>query len=253
VAKAKKKKEHPYENAAHILIAALKVAPPALHPPKPFHFGGPQPKVDAESYVHTGLWIAGLAKPYVDPEDRKAFDDWVRLAKLQLELGAGETSQRAKLFEADAGKVKRVPLKIGVWAAHEASNWAFRPIYAGGAARVAASNFVKLLLKLGKDAEVSTFLRNLDRVALYMESEAMMRNRKIVQKEKAVRTLWRGSTDGRASHWVMERADGTFALLAKMGPRWVLTEGRRDDVLATVDDKQFEEAAQVVLAATATT
>jgi hypothetical protein len=80
VAKPKKKSKLPFDNAAYLLISALKLAPPALHPKRPFHGGGPQPQCDSEGYVHAGLWLAGWAESYVGEADRKTFDKFVGLA-----------------------------------------------------------------------------------------------------------------------------------------------------------------------------
>ena len=48
--------------------------------------------------------------------------------------------------------------------------------------------------------------------------------------------------DDKPSHWLMRLTDGKYALFSKVGTRWALVEGKRDDVLANVGDRHFEAA-----------
>jgi hypothetical protein len=231
-----------WDGAHHLLISALEVTPPELHPARPFHGGGPQPKVDALGYVTAALWLADRGSAHVEPRDRESFDGWVKLARRQLELGPRDVSQRAKLFQARAGSVSRVPLKLAVWAAHEAANWAFRPIYAGGAARPAAGQLARLLLEEGSAANVRAYLADLDALCVHLELLGKVRERGLTPSAEIETTICRGHADGKPSHWLMRLANRRYALLAKVGARWVLTEGKRGDVLARLSADQRDAA-----------
>jgi hypothetical protein len=247
MAKAKKKPKLPFDNAAYLLISALKLAPPDLHPTRPFHGGGPQPKCDSEGYLVAGLWLAGWAEPHVAKADRKAFDEFVNLAKKQLTLGRDNTTLRKKLRRANAGKAKGIPLKLAHWSAAEASNWTFHSIYAGGAARPAAGNVVKLLKRVGTTDDIRHYLAELDIFSLHLEALARLRDHKLKPTAPAERTLWRGCTDDKATHWLMRLTNGHLALIAKIGLRWELFEGDKDFVLAHVPDDHLEAAVAAAL------
>ena len=234
------------DNAHHLLIGALKVAPPATHPPRPFHGGGPQPKIDAEGYVVAALWLADRVQKEVDPRDKQTFDEYVALARRQLSVGTDNKEKQKDLYSADAKKASRIPCKVGIWTAHEAANWAFRPIYAGGAARPAAANVARFLLK-NDPAALPSYLADLDALCIHLEATSTLRARRQAPKGKVVATPWRGITDGKVSHWLMRLAGNKLALLAKQGTRWQLIEGTDNDVLANVPDTLLEAAAAAAI------
>jgi hypothetical protein len=228
-------------NAAHLLLSALKASPPNSHPPSPFHMGGPQPKIGARAYVVAAVWFADRAAPFVDPRDKSQFDTYVAAAKRQLVLGVDDRTQRQVLSDAWRAKPSRTPHKIGAWAAHEATNWTTRPIYAGGPARAAAANFAKLLAKKSP-ALLPQLLADLDMLCIHLEALTMLDDRKETLSAPVATTLWRGHDRGKVTHWLMRLESGELALLAKLGTRWKLIEGKRDDVLASVGDAHFAAA-----------
>jgi hypothetical protein len=237
-------------NACHLLLGALKVTPPETHPRHPFHGGGPPPKIDARSYVVAALWLADRISSQVDERDRATFDEWVGLARRQLVKGPEQASavDKSKLVTAHAQKVSRIPCKIGVWAAHETHNWLTRPIYAGGAARPAAANYARFLLKKAPH-QLPAFLEELDAQCIHLEALASVHERETIPSAPVATTLWRGHKDGKATHWLMRLDNGLFALLCKPKARWQLIEGDRDDVLASVSEDQFETAVNAVVGA----
>ncbi len=246
MAKAKTKPqlatEAAYGNASHLLIPALEGTEAAIHPPRPFHGGGPQPKIDAAMYVHAVLWIADRAGPYVEEADRAEFDRMVGVTRTQVALGRGDKSTSARLLEVSRTKSSRIPLKIAAWTAHEAHNWIARPIYAGGAARPAARQLAALLAKHSKQA-AADYLVELDALCVHLEALYMLANHELVTSAVPVETRWRGTTGDKATAWIVELADGQLALISKIGARWKLTEGKRDFVLAHVADHQLDGAA----------
>ncbi|MEO8699099.1 MAG: hypothetical protein ABI867_03615 [Kofleriaceae bacterium] len=235
--------EAAHGNASHLLIPALQGAPDELHPPRPFHGGGPQPKIDAPNYVAAVLWIAARAVPFVDADDRPEFDRMVALAKKQVKLGRTDKSLSANLVAASRTKSSKVPLKIASWTCHEAHNWTSRPIYAGGAARPAARQLVALTLKKrGKEA-AAALLVEIDALCVHLEALYMLANHDLEPVAAPVHTVWRGVTGDKATAWIVELANGQLALISKIGPRWKLTEGKRDFVLAHLADHQLDGAA----------
>jgi hypothetical protein len=238
--------DKPFQGAHHFLLGALKVAPPETHPPEPFHRGGPALKIDAEAYVVGALWLADRIKRFVEPRDRKEFDDWVGLARKQLELGTDNNTNQKKIYAADASKVSRIPAKVGCWAAHEAGNWAWRSIYAGGAARPSAANVARFFAKKAPE-ELPKYLKDLDAQCLILDAQTSLRDKKLTIKSKVAEVLWRGHEGGKVLYWLMRLANKKLALLYKEKTRWRLTEGERDDVLSTVAESHFEEAVNAVV------
>lgn len=237
-----------HANACHLLDAALTIAPEATHPRRPFHMGGPPPKIDAYGYVYAALWLAELAEPDVDARDAEGFRASVDAAKRQLRRAKEERLQNpdtTTLRTSDAKKVSRIPAKIGAWAAHEALNWSTRPIYAGGAARPSAANYVRHLMKRAPD-RVAVFLAELDRRCLHFELLSVLYDREMTTSADIKTTLWRGHKDDKVTHWLMRLANDSFALVFKEKTRWRLCEGSRDDVLAHINGEQLESAVRAL-------
>jgi hypothetical protein len=228
-------------NAAHLLLAALKVSPPSAYPPSPFHMGGPPPKIGARAYVVAAIWLADRVAPFVDERDKSQFDTYVAAARRQLVLGPDDRTQASVLAGARRAKLSRIPAKIGAWTAHEAQNWTARPIYAGGPARGAAANLVKLLARKSP-ATLPQFLADLDALCIHLEALTMLTDRNEPLSSPVAATLWRGHDQRKVTHWLMRLDSGELALLRKVGSRWQLIEGARDDVLASVGDAHFASA-----------
>ena len=248
MAKAKKTptqkaKEAEYGNASHLLIAALEGAPADLHPPRPFHGGGPQPKIDAPNYVSASLWAAAKARPLVDADDRLEFDRMVSLTKQQVRLGRKDKGLVRDLLAGSRDKSSKVPLKIAAWTCHEAHNWTSRPIYAGGAARPAMRQLVALILKKKGNEAAAELILEIDALCVHLEALYRLAEHDLSPSATPVQTLWRGFDDDKPTAWILELADKQLALISKIGARWQLTEGDRKFVLAHVPDDQLAAAA----------
>lgn len=253
--KARAKQETLFGNAHHLLAGALEVTPPTIHPRRPFHGGGPSPKVDAQRYVVAALWLCDQVEPLVDASDRGVFEEWRDLAREQLRLGEDDRTHVAKLRTAVAGKVRRPTVKVAVWAAHEANNWATRPIYAGGAARPAAKLVASLLLDREGPDRAQRYLLDLDAECLRLDALTLAHERKLSFSRPLARTVWRGVVDDKPMAWLSQLDpsgrggrkkltdpnDG-WALLVKLKTRWTVLEGTRDEVLASVPDSHFAAA-----------
>ncbi len=248
MAKAKKNPtqlaaEAEYGNASHLLIAALEGAPADLHPPQPFHGGGPPPKIDATRYVIAVLWTAAKARPLCDAADRNELDRMVSLAKQQLRLGRKDKSLIRDLLAASRDKSSKVPLKIAAWTCHEAHNWTSRPIYAGGAARPAMRQLVALTLKKHGVAATIRLLAEIDSLCVHLEALYRIEEHDLAPSSTPVSTLWRGFAGDKPTGWIVGLKNKQLALISKIGTRWTLTEGDRAFVLAHVPDTQLESAA----------
>lgn len=243
--------DEPFEGAHGLLLGALKVSPPESHPASPFHGGGPALVIDAEAYVRSALWLAKRIAPHVDPRDGEEFAAWVALAERQLAVGPKDTSKQREVYAVDAGKVTRIPAKVGAWAAHEAGNWAWRSRYAGGAARPSAANVARFYAKK-LPSELAPYLKELDALCVVLDAETAMRDRKHATKSKVANVLWRAHEAGKVLFWLLRLEDGDLALFHKEKTRWRLVEGARDDVLATVPEAHFAAAVNAALGSTLT-
>lgn len=234
-----------FDNAHHLLAAALKVAPIEDHPPRPFHGGGPAPKVDASAYAHATLWLATRVEPLLDVRDRDTFDRHVAAARAELAAPRADPGRLTMLRLADAKTSSRVPCKVALWAACEAFNATTRSIYAGTPTRAAASNVTKLLVKKRPDT-VRAFLAALDALCVHLDALTALRAKDQAPPTRAISTPFRGLTGGKPTHYVLALEDGGYCLFGKIGSRWQLVPGDRDTVLATLPDELFPAAVRAV-------
>ncbi len=203
------------------------------------------PKFDAAAYVVGTLWLADRVSGLVDPRDREVFDLHVAAARAEIGAPKADEKRLAMLRVADAKSSSRVPCKVALWAANEAFNASTHSIYAGTPTRAAGANVAKLLLKTAA-AEVPAYLVALDALCVHLELLTTLRARDKELPVAAVTTPFRGLTEGKPSHYVVELVDGRYALLGKQGARWQLHVGRRQEVLATVPDTLFAAAVAAV-------
>ena len=60
------------------------------------------------------------------------------------------------------------------------------------------------------------------------------------------RVLWRGAdAKGFPAFWLARLAPNHYGLFWKLGSRWTLSTGTRDEILATVPDAQFAAAVDI--------
>lgn len=229
------------DNAHHLLAGALKVTPLEAHPPAPFHGGGPMPKIDGGAYAVAALWLAERVEPLLDTRDREVFDKHVSAARAELAAPEADRERLGFLRGTDAKSVSRVPAKVALWAANEAFNASTRSIYAGTPTRASASNVAKLLVKKAP-SEVAVYLTQLDALCVHLEALTLLRAREKELPVAAVSTPFRGLTDGKPSHYVLQLADGRLAVFGKVGARWQVQVGDRDTALACLPDALFAAA-----------
>lgn len=85
--------------------------------------------------------------------------------------------------------------------------------------------------------QISTFLAGLDAQLMSQEAQASFDERAPTHHTVS-RVFWRS-----AGRLLVGFEDGGFGLLVKLKARWRFIEGGRDDVLASVPDEQFADAA----------
>lgn len=103
----------------------------------------------------------------------------------------------------------------------------------------------------------SRFVRDLDQVLLREELRSLLAARGDARAATVETCVWRAASAERArqgraaglkiSHWLGVLADGALLLVWKLGARWEVMSGGRDEVLATVPDALLESASNAVL------
>lgn len=106
-----------------------------------------------------------------------------------------------------------------------------------------------------KPAKVKPFLAELDSRLLREELRAVLAKRGDPAASRVTACVWRAASgrarEGRASgaqvsHWLGTLDDGQFILIWKVGARWQVATGPRDDVLATVPNEQMAMAVAAI-------
>lgn len=199
----------PWRDRFIVLRKALEATPAALCPPGLFHAGGPAAKI---------LGNEGSSS--------------VALANFCLEW----------LDEAPAGVLRRA--KALAKHAHQSRMGGYETRASSQAAQIAVLVVEQLVSKRDGRA-LAHFLEALDDRILAAEFGAVTRLRTGTPLE-CERVLWRGSDPkGNAGQWLARLSRGRYALLRKLGARWVLHDGERDEVLAQLSDDVFSAAARV--------
>lgn len=225
------------------LRRGLKATPAELRPPPPFHAGGPAPKPlrnEGPSSRALAVWGARLLAEFVPAEERAAHARAMALAEAATakydalwagssEKGGSRALQAARLAKLAHGSM------AGGYETRASS-------YAGDIAALV----VEELLERGLHAKVTPFLAELDERLLNAEFAAVARERVGRELLEPERVLWRGTdAKGNAGRWFVRLGPGRYALLHKVGPRWTMVEGARDDVLANVPDAEFAAATTI--------
>jgi hypothetical protein len=111
----------------------------------------------------------------------------------------------------------------------------------------AAGDAVEVVVRALAGAAVREYLAELDDRILIEEMDAAMLDKKIEHPE-IERVLWRGiDAKGFPALWVARFAGKSYGLFWKLGARWTLTTGTRDDIVATIPDAHLEKAVDIIL------
>lgn len=235
-----KVKRYSDEGACTFLVPALANAPVDQHPPRPFHHGGPPPKLDEDAVVALALWACDRADPYVAKSDRALFDAWVGDARRQYALGRekrslGPIGPPTKKLDLALDVAARTLRHVSMWAdGSRVAGWAGQAIIC----------LVQLAYK--RDGDVRALLVELDDTCVHLEACSKLRAHDLSTSAPLEHTQWRGSTKDKATHWLGVLENRSHALIHKIGGRWRLVEGAYDFVIAHLPDEHLGPAVAAV-------
>lgn len=227
------------------------------------HAGGPAAKIvgqEGPSSFRLALWSTEQVRHLVPAAEKKAlaaglealhgalklYDDVVaRYEPRQVRMGPGyetlsKAAERLKDPVGDSPPLVVARAAAGAFHCIPGGYSQRAVVYAAEAAEAAA----RALVEEGDLDAVRRYLVELDERILSEELAAVAASRKL-EVPAGARVRWRGADEkGFPALWLV-RLDGEpgHGLLGKLGRRWSFTTGRRDDVLASVPDAQFEAAA----------
>ena len=246
-----------------LLKTALRAAPPEVWPPGPFALGGPCPVCSAMGQVHLGMWLASIAAGFLrDPVEQARAAQVVEavrallLTRKRVPMEKGHPHlvrvHRRLLALTDSGEDRSSAFSVVDFVARAAYALALGRGDAVTDRLDAAVRRVVRLLGKTPDASPMTvrdFLAELDMRILRLECSAAIAP--LVPSgtvPEVAEVLWRGDGGaGRALHFIARLGDGTYGLVTKLGGRWRWVRGGRDEVLSTVPDALFPEAARAVM------
>lgn len=237
----------------NVMAAALAVAPASEQLERPHGHVAARPVIDNHGYLALALLAAEHVSKRVPAAERARFGRWVELGRrvaqkqelrasdealLDAELPYERLPSRAlsRVFTAKTPTLL-VAQGVGLEAEQaEAHN------VAGKGAREACARAVEVLATSAKQ-----FLTALDALILLEDAKLKLGDVSVKPSAAMVASRWRGAEKGKGSHWLVELANGNFALLWKVKGKWRLVEGGRDEVLASVPDAHFKAATQALL------
>lgn len=240
----------------NVMAAALEAAPPPLRPNEPHGHVPARPVIGNEGYLALSLLAAEWVTPHVSSKERASFDRWVALGK-RVSRGLALTAKDRALFNRELPYVrlpsraisrvftaKTPALLVAQGVGLEAEQTHARNV-GGKGAREACARAVKLLGPSPKT--VTAFLQALDATILLESAKVQLGDVKEQPSSAPVACRWRGAEGGKVIAFLVELADGHFALVWKLKGTWRLVEGERDAVLATVPDAHFASATRALL------
>ncbi|MCP3140365.1 hypothetical protein [Pyxidicoccus xibeiensis] len=255
-----------------ILKTALQASAPETWPLGPFALGGPRPVCPAVGQVELGLWFASLVAPLLRDKVEQAE------ARQVLEQVRGFLAERGRVPSEEWNRYAHggtMQSRMGLMYQRlqacsesvrgESEALAVARRAAGAAASLCRGKddvvFVHLNASVGRVVRLlegaaggalmplRDFLAELDARILRLECSAAIAP---LVPGGAVpdiaEVLWRGDGGkGRVLHFIARLSDGTYGLVTKLGRRWAWVHGNRDEVLASVPDTLFPEAARAVM------
>jgi hypothetical protein len=236
----------PMGNAHSLYVASARAMPSSVWPRRPVHDGGPAPKLLARGYVEAGLAALTQLRPRLTPPDAAVVD--AALPHLERVVASGlrqpvvPMAGHATALEAANAlgpelKPRSAPLKVLRSVITEARLVLHSPDKVGTATRAAMKAMAQALAD--DPAAQRGWLEALDAELVRLDAVAALERLEKVPSGPVRACPWRGVDGAKVTMWVVEVTDERFALLSKPGARWVLTEGDRDTVLATVPDAHF--------------
>jgi hypothetical protein len=109
---------------------------------------------------------------------------------------------------------------------------------------VAIGEAIRHALAAARDARA--FVAELDRVIVREELRVMLAERGHAYAPDVEACLWRAASNRKVTHLLGRLASGELVLTFKIGTRWRVFTGPRDEVLATIPDEHFESAVDMI-------
>jgi len=252
-----------------LLKAVLSVAPSETWPYPPTFHGG----VDANPQLGS-FGCAGVAIFLADAIN--AEHAWLDLAKRIYSLHARAEGTEVKVhtksklrvlskeeLKAAQGQVIRNTRGLSPLSLRASNAALFAAIDAE--LQLGGSEVLASLKKVAEEVtreiphdELTTFIKSFDRMLLREELRSLLAQRRDPRAAQIAECVWRfagneRARDGRAAgmkitHYIGRLEDETtFLLLWKVGARWQIITGARDEILASVPDDQMESAVATLL------
>jgi hypothetical protein len=248
--------------------------------PPIFHGGvDANPQLGSFGCGGIAIFMANACAARVTAREQPRFDRWLNAAKdiyvrharaEGTEVKEGTKSKLRVLPKAELkalqGEIllqnaRKAPPSVSLRAANAALYAAIDVEQQAGGPYVLAE-LKKIAEEVGEDTpptEQKALIMSFDRVLLREELRSLLAQRRDPRCEKVADCVWRfahgteKARQGRASgakitHYIGRFDDNkTFLLLWKVGTRWQVISGERDEILASVPDDQMESAVTALL------
>ncbi len=258
-----------------VLAAAIDAAPPQSRPTTPAHRGvDANPQLASFGFCGVALFVADAIANQVPAKEEKRFTDWVtqardlydRHSRAEGSLVKKWTRPRRKVLTKEANKKLELLLRAGqpfitvtpgLSTALSAANVALLAAYdveetfGGSMVATGVRTVVARVVRELPPTQVKSFLLELDERLLREELRAVLALRNDPTAARVTACIWRAASgkarEGRAAgakvtHWLGTLDDGSYLLIWKVGSRWQVSTGPREDVLATVPNEHMASA-----------
>lgn len=253
------------ERAHHLMRHAISYVQRDMRPPRPVHKGGPAPKLDPLCEVDLTVWLARQTQPFAQlPRDVKKLLD--RLDKLRRT----EVMAADKIIDAQqASRENPSPIYVAALAVeataragqlltpkNHAVRWCVKRAIEGALDIYQFSTHETLPEPhtAERTAVVRELLGRMDAELLRLECALQLQKNapeawaRIAEHAHDINVVYRGEDErGRTIVWLYRIGDG-HGLLLDAGEDVTHLEGPAEELLASMPEELFEEAANVVLA-----
>jgi len=229
-----------------VLRAALKAAPAAARP-QTVHGGGPPPHLAPRELARLAIWCGERLASRVEPG---VAEEYARALEEARQNVADPELPRRYPYSLGNVRYPTVPLSVGELAVDAAR----RAIRNPAATRVALCAQVRILVILEKawarvaglpvNDHVRELLVALDEQMVRLELEVALARYAPGRMTDVEAVLWRGLEGQRTGHWLVRLHGERHGLLTKLKGRWRWLEGNREEMLASVPDALFADAAR---------
>jgi hypothetical protein len=261
----------------HSLLKALLSKVPTENWPYPPRFHGgvdANPQLGSFGCGGIAIFLADSCADRVAANQRANFDRWLDAAKniysLHARAEGEEVKQgtKSKLRVLARDDLKKLQRDLAAHNPKREARVAFRALEAAIDIELqyGGPDILAILKKTAEEVAESTpaadqkaFIMNFDRILLREELRSLLAQRRDPRCEKIAACVWRfahateKARQGRASgakitHYIGRLDDDkTFLLLWKVGARWQIITGERDEIIASVPDDQMESAIAALL------